>query len=221
MSLRRKFLRFVFHLLYNQFAFTYDLVASLVSFGQWKNWGRTSLSRVHGDRILELGHGPGHLLIALARSGRTPIGIDLSPHMSRIARSNLRRAKLNVPHVRGRSQALPFRSNSFEASVATFPTEYIVDPKTLSEVRRVTNDRGRLVIVAGAQIGTRKPSARLIHWLYRVTGQKDALPNGSESVFTQVNMPAHTETELIGHSQVLLVIAEKISPDNKLAPSSD
>jgi ubiquinone/menaquinone biosynthesis C-methylase UbiE len=209
MSLRRKFLRFAFHLLYNQFAFTYDLVAALVSFGQWKKWGRTSLSRVHGDRVLELGHGPGHLLIALARSGRTPIGIDLSPHMGRIARRNVRRAKLNVPQVRCRAQALPFRSNSFDTCVATFPTEYIVDPKTLSEVRRVTTDRGRLVIIAGAQIGDRKPSARLIDWLYRVTGQTDALPDGSESIFDQVNMPAHTETETVGHSRVMLVIAEK------------
>ncbi len=209
MPIRRRVLQFTFHLLYNQFAFTYDFVASIVSFGQWKNWGRTSLSRVRGDRVLELGHGPGHLLIALARSGRTPIGIDLSPHMGRIARRNLRRAKLNVPQVRCRSQALPFRSNSFDACVATFPTEYIVDAKTLGEVRRVTTDRGRLVIVAGAQIGDRRPSARVIDWLYRITGQSEALPNGSESIFDQVNMPACTESEMIGHSTVMLVIAEK------------
>ncbi len=209
MTLRRKFLRFAFHLFYTQFAFTYDLVAAVVSFGQWTTWGRTAVKHVRGDRVLELGHGPGHLLIALARSGRTPIGIDLSPQMSRLARRNLQRAKVIAPQVRCRSQRLPFRANTFDSCVAAFPTEYIVDPRTLSEVRRVTTDRGRLIIVAGAQIGDRKPSARLIDWLYRVTGQSDALPNGSESIFDQVEMPARTETEIIGHSTVMLVIAEK------------
>ena len=213
MPLRHNFLRFAFHLLYNQFAFTYDLVAAVVSFGQWKAWGRTALDRVRGDRILELGHGPGHLLIALARSGRRrPIGIDLSPHMGRLAQKNLRRAKVSVPQVRCRSQALPFRSSSFDSCVSTFPTEYIVDPKTVWEIRRVTNDRGRLVIVAGAQIGDRKPSARLIDWLYRVTGQSDPLPNGSESIFDQAGLHARIETETIGHSQVMLVIADKDQP---------
>lgn len=209
MSFHRKFFRFAFHLLYYQLAFTYDLVAAVVSFGQWKMWGRTALDRVRGNRILELGHGPGHLLIALARSGRSAIGVDLSPQMGRLARHHLRRAKVNVPQVRCRSQALPFRSNSFDSCVATFPTEYIVDPNTVWEIRRVTNDRGRLVIVAGAQLGNRKPSARLIDWLYRVTGQSVPLPDVSESIFDQAGMPAHTETETVGHSAVLLVIADK------------
>lgn len=207
------FLRFAFHLLYNQLAFTYDLVAAVVSFGQWKVWGRTALDRVRGDRVLELGHGPGHLLIALARSGHLrPIGIDLSPHMGRIAQKNMRRAKISVPQVRCRSQALPFRSSAFDSCVATFPTEYIIDPKTVWEIRRVTTDRGRLVIVAGAQLGDRKPSARLIDWLYRVTGQSDPLPRGTESIFDQAGWRARIETEQINHSQVMLLIADKDQP---------
>src|SRR5687767_6312726 len=39
--LMRRFMRVFFHLLYHPFAFTYDLVAAVVSFGQWKNWGRS------------------------------------------------------------------------------------------------------------------------------------------------------------------------------------
>ena len=212
MSLRRNFLRFAFHLLYTHFAFTYDLVAATVSFGQWKNWGRTSLTRLRGDRVLELGHGPGHLLVAMARSGRSPIGVDLSPQMGRSAQRNLRRAKVIAPQVRCRSQALPFRSNVFTSSVATFPTEYIVDPKTLKEIARVMNEHGRLVIVAGAQLGDRQPSARLIDWLYRVTGQSEPLPTGAESVFDQAGLTARIETERVGRSQVMLVVADKNQP---------
>src|SRR5512136_2482347 len=163
-----------FHLLYHELAFTYDAVAWLVSLGQWQAWGRTALERVRGPRVLEIGHGPGHLLIALARSGRRPIGIDLSPQMIRIAQRNIRQAGVKVPQVQCRAQALPFRSGEFDSVVATFPSDYIADLATLREVQRVTNDRGRLIVVFGAQLIGREPNKRLIEWLYRITGQREA-----------------------------------------------
>ena len=208
-SVRRALLRFAFHLLYHQLAFTYDAVAWLVSLGQWKMWGRTALNRVRGRRVLELGHGPGHLLIALARLGCAPIGIDLSPDMIRIAQRRIRREQVDVPQVRCRVQALPFRSSTFDSVVVTFPTEYIVEPATVQEVQRVTNDRGRLVIVAGAQLTDRKPSARFVDWLYRITGQSELVPDGHESVFQQMRLTPRIEYETIGASTVALVIAEK------------
>src|SRR5512139_3093345 len=93
----RRLIRFGFRLLYHELAFTYDAVAWLVSLGQWQAWGRTALARVRGPRVLEIGHGPGHLLIALARSDRQPIGIDLSPQMIRLAQRHIRQAGVNVP----------------------------------------------------------------------------------------------------------------------------
>ncbi len=208
-TLPRRFIRFGFHLLYHEFAFTYDAVAWLVSLGQWRIWGRTALDRVRGLRVLEIGHGPGHLLIALARSGRRPIGIDLSPQMSRMAQRNLRQAGVKVPQVLCRVQALPFRSGEFDSVVATFPTDYIAELATLREVHRVTNDRGRLIVVFGAQLIGREPSKLLIEWLYRLTGQREAKFDDEESIFDQVGMPARIETETIGASTVTLVVAEK------------
>jgi ubiquinone/menaquinone biosynthesis C-methylase UbiE len=64
--LPRRAVKLGFHLLYHQFAFTYDAVAWFVSLGQWQAWGQAALKRVRGPRVLEIGHGPGHLLIALA-----------------------------------------------------------------------------------------------------------------------------------------------------------
>jgi ubiquinone/menaquinone biosynthesis C-methylase UbiE len=89
----RSFMRAFFHLLYHPFAFTYDIVAAVVSFGQWKNWGRSILPFISGTRILELGHGPAHLqrflLTLKERSGRdrnlTLFAIDESAQMGRIA----------------------------------------------------------------------------------------------------------------------------------------
>jgi ubiquinone/menaquinone biosynthesis C-methylase UbiE len=209
-TLPRRFVKLGFHLLYHQFAFTYDAVAGLVSLGHWQAWGRTALDRVRGARVLEIGHGPGHLLITLARSGRRPIGIDLSPQMIRLAQRNIRQAGVSVSQVQCRVQALPFRSGVFDSVVSTFPSDYIADVATLHEVQRVTSDRGRLIVVFGAQLIGREPSKLLIEWLYQLTGQREAKFDDEESIFDQVGMPARIETETVGASTVTLVVAEKI-----------
>jgi ubiquinone/menaquinone biosynthesis C-methylase UbiE len=206
--LPRRAVKLGFHLLYHQFAFTYDAVAWFVSLGQWRAWTRTALKRVRGPRVLEIGHGPGHLLIALIRSGRRPIGIDLSPDMIRLARKNLRRAGVTVPQVRCRVQALPFRSGAFDSVVSTFPTDYIADRATLREVQRVTNEQGRLIVVVGAQLIGRTPSRVFIGWLYRITGQRDTKFDEA-SIFDQLGMPARLETETVGASSVTLIVADK------------
>jgi ubiquinone/menaquinone biosynthesis C-methylase UbiE len=211
-TLPRRFVQFGFRLLYHELAFTYDAVAWLVSLGQWQAWGRTALDRVRGPRVLEIGHGPGHLLIALARSGREPIGIDLSPQMGRLAQQHMRRAGVQVPQVRCRVQALPFRAGAFDSVVSTFPTDYIADEATLREVQRVTNERGRLIVVFGAQLIGREPSKVLIEWLYRLTGQRAANFDDEKSIFERAGMPARIETETIGASTVTLVVAEKPPP---------
>ena len=162
-----------------------------------------------GPRVLEVGHGPGHLLIALAQSGRRPIGIDLSPQMIHLAQQNIRRAGVHAPQVQCRVQALPFRSGEFDSVVAAFPSDYIADWAALCEVQRVTTDRGRLIVVFGAQLIGREPSQLLIEWLYRLTGQRAAPIDDEESIFDRVGMPARIETEVVGASTVTLIVAEK------------
>ncbi|HSD82427.1 MAG TPA: methyltransferase domain-containing protein, partial [Anaerolineae bacterium] len=189
--------------------FTYDSVAWLVSLGQWRAWGRTVLSRARGPRVLELGHGPGHVLIALARSGHHPVGIDLSPQMSRLAQRHIRQAGVKVPQVQCRSGALPFRSGIFDSAVATFPTDYIGELATLREVQRVTTERGRLIVVFGAQLVGRERSKLFIEWIYRLPGQREAKVDDEVSIFDRVGMPARIETETVGASTVTLIVAEK------------
>ncbi len=205
----KRLLRFGFRLLYNELAWTYDFVAWCVSLGKWKAWGRTAIPHLRGRRILELAHGPGHLLIALKRAGYQPVGIDLSPAMSRLAARRLRRAGIHAPLVRCRAQALPFRSGRFDSAVAAFPTEYIVDRLALREAARVTNRDARLVIVAAATLGGRGPLPRIIDALYKAAGQRDPLPRGDESVFGQTGWSLRTEEAHAGNSSVLLAIGEK------------
>jgi len=106
------------------------------------------------------------------------MGLDLSPHMSRLARKRLRRLGLaGLPLVRAPAQELPFAANAFDSVVATFPTPFIVQPDTLAEIARVLRPAGRLVIVAGARLTGRDPLSRFVEWLYRLTGQRE-IPAG-------------------------------------------
>ncbi len=85
----RTFLRFFFRLLYHPFAFTYDLVAGTVSFGRWKDWILEVLPFIAGTRVLELGHGPGHLQRILLSRGLVAVGLDESRQMGRLAKRRI------------------------------------------------------------------------------------------------------------------------------------
>ena len=203
------FVRLFFRLLYNEFAWIYDLVAWMVSLGRWNAWGRTAMPHLQGERVLELAHGPGHLLVAMARRGLAPVGLDLSPHMGHLARRWLRRAGLFVPLVRAHAQALPFCDRCFDSVVATFPTEFIVDPPTLRETARVLRSGGRLVVVAWVRLSERDPLSRFIGWLYRVTGQGKPLPGADEAAAIGAGLAPRTVWERVGHSEVMLVVADR------------
>lgn len=175
-SIRRALLLRVFHLLYHQFAWAYDIVSAAVSLGRWQAWGRASLPFVTGPRVLELGHGPGHLLAALADRGDQPVGIDISPQMGRMARRRLRREGVLALLVQGRGQELPFAESTFDGIVAVFPAPYIVTADTAGAVWRVLKAGGKLVIVPEAMLTGPGLAARAIEWLYRITGQRTDPP---------------------------------------------
>jgi ubiquinone/menaquinone biosynthesis C-methylase UbiE len=165
-------IRFGFHLLYNQLAFSYDLVAWLVSFGEWAAWRRTAGPFLQPGPTLELGHGTGGLLADLTAEGLAPVGLDLSPAMGRIARRRLVRRKQPARLVHGRAEALPFPRASFANVVATFPTEFILNADTLASIHRVLRPGGRLIIVVMGYLQGPGALRRLVSWAYRVTGQR-------------------------------------------------
>lgn len=161
----KRFLRFFFRHLYHTLAWAYDLVAALVSMGQWQAWGRQALAHVRGPRVLEIGFGPGHLQAALLRQGYAAFGIDESPQMLRLAAHRLKR--LNQPQrlARGLAQALPYEDASFDTVLSTFPSEYIMDTRTLAEAFRVLRPGGRLVVLPMAWPGG------ALRLLFRATSQ--------------------------------------------------
>ena len=166
-----KLIRFGFRLLYNELAWTYDAVSWLVSLGHWRAWQQAALPFVTGERVLEIGHGPGHMLAALQAQPRSVVGLDLSPYMGRLAR---RRLGARVPLVCGLVQQLPWRSAVFDTILSTFPTEYIVAPATVAALYRVLKPDGRLVIVPEGHLTGHGLLHRLIDWLFAITGQRTA-----------------------------------------------
>lgn len=178
---RRAFVARLFHLLYHQFAWSYDAVSAVVSLGQWRAWGEAAVPFLTGPRVLELGHGPGHLQATLLDVGWRPVGIDLSPQMGQLARRRLGRRGSGAALVRGRAEMLPFGDGAFDCVVATFPAPYIVAPDTVAAVGRVLVPGGRLIIVPEAQLTGSGPLTATIEWLYRITGQRSATPDNDQN----------------------------------------
>ncbi len=205
----KTFLRFFFKLLYHPFAFTYDLVAATVSLGRWQDWVLSVLPFISGTRILEIGHGPGHLQRSLLSRNLIPVAIDESAPMTRLAKRNTN-GQAQVARALG--QSLPFADRSFDTIVSTFPAEYIFAPETLSEVKRCLSDGGRFVVLPVAmQIG-RGPLDRVMGWLFRITHQSPVDP--LEVVKEKLTSPFHEagfEVDIqelqVKSSLLLLIIA--------------
>lgn len=206
----RKFMRFFFYHFYHALAWTYDLVAAVVSIGRWKTWGRAALPYLRRKRVLEIGFGPGHLLVEMNQGGFQAVGLDESPQMIRQARRNLARGKLPANLSRGYAQFLPFASDSFDSVVSTFPSEYIADPRTLAEVRRVLKEDGRFIIVPVAWMGGKSLLERGAQWLFQVTGQSgEGVEARMTDFLSEYGFSAVCLEVEIRHSTVLVVIAEK------------
>lgn len=174
-----RFISFGFYLLYHQFAPTYDLVSWIASFGKWRQWQMASLPFVNGPDVLELAHGPGHMLLALHEAGHHVTGSDLSPQMGRLALQKLRAKEAPVAILQAPAQRLPFADHSFDTVLATFPTEFIAEQASLDEVCRVLRKGGRFVIVPQARLTGGSVPVKLLEGLYQITGQRN-VPNLSE-----------------------------------------
>lgn len=206
MELIRRFMRFFFRLLYHPFAFTYDLVAWVVSFGKWKDWVYSVLPFIKGTDLLELGHGPGHLQRLLLDRGLNPVALDESTQMGRLAK---RRLGASQKLARGITQALPYPNETFDSVISTFPSEYIFDPRTLSEVRRVLRNSGRLIVLPAAF-----PANGFLKWLYKITGESPAVLD--ESIKERLGKPflqAGFEVEMhvieLKSSRLIIILAKK------------
>ncbi len=145
--------------------------ASTVPFaGQWRIWQRLVLPRLHGHDVLELGCGLGDLLADMLAAGYDCRAVEQSPAMVAAARDTLRKRRVGTDTyvIQGSAQSLPFPDATFDNVVSVFPSEYIYDSDTISEVKRVLRTGGRVIIIEAADllpVGYLQPFLIFIHFL--------------------------------------------------------
>ena len=199
-------MRVFFDLLYHPFAFAYDFVAAIVSFGRWNDWVQSVTPFIGGTRILELGHGPGHLQLELTTRGFDSVAMDESAPMGRIAKHRLGNS---MKLARAVTQKIPFASKTFDTVISTFPSEYIFDPQTLAEAHRVLRSGGRLIVLPVAF-----PTSGFLKWLYKVTGESPAkldniLKERFKQPFTEAGFSVELKTVELKSSTLLIILADK------------
>lgn len=212
----RPLIRLAFAHFYTTFAWTYDAVADLVSFGEWQMWGRSALAFLpragHGagrgaGRVLEIAHGPGHLHRRLHELGYRAVGIDLSPQMGRMTRQRLTGSGWRPALVRADALRLPFADGAFTCAVSTFPAEFIFARQTLSEVKRVIEPGGRLVIVPTARLKGRDAATALIKLAYRLTGQGESPMDWVKARFEAMGYAFESHTVPTPRAEVTVWVA--------------
>ena len=139
---------------------------------QFTEIGLRMLNVQPGEKVLEVGFGTGHGLVALAHSvgenGKV-YGIDLSAGMFRVAKVKISRAGLsNRIELRlGDAVNLPFEDAFFDTIFISFTLELFDTPEiplVLAECKRVLLEDGRLSVVALEKKDCR--AVRIYEWFH-------------------------------------------------------
>ncbi|MBK8135425.1 MAG: class I SAM-dependent methyltransferase [Anaerolineae bacterium] len=196
MKLWRRITRFGFRLLYNEFAWTYDVVSWIVSAGEWREWQRSAIRALNlpsESKVLEVAHGTGNLQVDLVREEYSCAGVDLSPAMGRIAARKLQGMGYAPNLMCASATALPYGGQTFEGLICTFPTEFLIHPHALSEFRRVLKADGRFAVVLHGILlrGWWRP---FLDVLFQATGQggisQDHVPTAETLGFRYIRVVA-------------------------------
>ena len=130
----------------------YDLGTTLLSFGRLAALHRKMVELAgirSGERILDVGCGPGRLAIAAGPAGEA-CGIDPAPEMVELARRNAARTGVSVQFEVGVIEALPYPSDHFDVVLSSLMLHHLPDElkrRGLAEVHRVLKPAGRLLAV--------------------------------------------------------------------------
>jgi SAM-dependent methyltransferase len=145
--------KWLFETLYKN-RYLYRFASTVPFAGQWRIWQRLVIPRIYGKDVLELGCGLGDLQADMLEAGYACYAIEHSPEMVSAAHATLKKRKpgSEMQIRQGSAQHLPFDAETFDTVVSTFPSEYIYDPATISEVERVLRPGGRVIVIEGANL---------------------------------------------------------------------
>jgi SAM-dependent methyltransferase len=142
-------------------------------------WLRSSLrlaELVPGPLVLDLGVGPGAVLLEVARAhpGRVAVGLDRSAAMLRRAVRLAARQGRALPFLRADAHALPLRTGALDGVTGHSLLYLLADPATaLAEVARAVRPGGKVAFLEpasgrtsllGAAAGGPRLAASLVLW---------------------------------------------------------
>lgn len=159
---------------YNRLSRWYDLIAGSTE-KKYRDWGLGKLSAQPGEKVLEIGFGTGHCLVALAKSvgptGRV-VGVDISDGMLAVARKRLQQEGLNerVELHSGDAAKLNFlEEGSLDGVFMSFTLELFDNPeipRLLQECYRVLCPGGRVAIVSMTKTNPPGMAVRIYEWFH-------------------------------------------------------
>lgn len=159
---------------YDKIARVYDLLAEH-SEKPVRQAGLRMLAAAPGEKVLEIGFGTGHCLVALARAvGPTGkvFGTDLSEQMVARARARLEKKGLadRVELSPGDATCLPYDPDSLDAVFMSFVLELFDTPEipvVLGECQRVLKPGGRLVVIGMSRLQPDGVLTEVFEWTHR------------------------------------------------------
>lgn len=156
---------------YDRISRWYDILEGVWE-KQLREKGLAKLQVREGETALEIGFGPGHDLVSIARSvgasGKV-YGIDLAPQMVSLAQQRIDQANLTsrVELKQGDAAQLPYPSNRIDAIFMSFTLELFDTPEipqVLNECKRVLRPGGRLGVVSLSKAQGTPWMVRLYEW---------------------------------------------------------
>jgi arsenite methyltransferase len=110
---------------------------------------RAAMSAQPGERILDVGCGPGFYVAELLEqvgAGGSVVGVDASPQMLAVAAKRCA-GHANVEFREAAATSLPVDDASFDAALAVQVLEYVDDvPAALAQMQRAVRPGGRVVV---------------------------------------------------------------------------
>jgi demethylmenaquinone methyltransferase/2-methoxy-6-polyprenyl-1,4-benzoquinol methylase len=157
--------------LFNNIAPTYDLLNHLLSLRRDFYWRKMAVRELKGLEgwVLDIATGTGDVAIEIAHQdgdGRKVFGLDFSEPMIRRAYQKLSRKGFSQRIVLGLGDALslPFRENTFSASMVAFGLRNIANKEqALAEMVRVVKEDGKVIVLEFTF-----PKAELMRTLYPI-----------------------------------------------------
>jgi demethylmenaquinone methyltransferase / 2-methoxy-6-polyprenyl-1,4-benzoquinol methylase len=140
--------------MFDNIAFRYDLLNSLLSFGTHKGWRRKCVKKLVSlkpKQILDVATGTGDFAIACIKlDPERIIGIDISEGMMKFGREKLKKLNLDerIELKLGNAETVDFPDNSFDAITVGFGVRNFENlEKGLTNLNRVLRPGGKIVIL--------------------------------------------------------------------------